>query len=133
MRASLPLLTRALLRSQLSTPALLASLSNPHATLPQLLASLPSSGVGAKIRQRRWAAKGLDVPAGQALSGPIPREERAQAGEAGCYWLVTRTQLKQGGKHGKAWGRLVWRGKQVTPSDREEQIRGGLKYVWERA
>ena len=110
MRSSLPLLTKALLRSQLSTPPLLASLSNAHATLPQLLASLPSSGVGAKIRQRRWLAKGLDVPAGQALSGPVPREERAQAGEAGCYWLVTRTQLKERGKHGKAWGRLVWRG-----------------------
>ncbi len=28
-----------------------------------------------------------------------------------CYWEITKVRLKDGGNHGKAWGKLVWRGK----------------------
>lgn len=110
MRASLATLSKSLLRAHISpTPPVLAAVAEPHPTLPQLLASLPGAGVGATVRQRRWAAKGLDVPVDEPLKGPVSREER-ESREPLCYWLVTRTQLKDGGRHGKAWGRLVWRG-----------------------
>ncbi|PVF93196.1 hypothetical protein CPB86DRAFT_809085 [Serendipita vermifera] len=83
----------------------------PHpTTLFRTLSRLPRDGVGSKLAQRRWDAKGIH----------------------GCYWEVTKTRLKLGedGKmaHGKAWGRLTWKGKPV--SLRDERIRGGLKYNW---
>ena len=62
----------------------------PYQTaLYRTLSRLPRDGVGARVTQRRWAAKGIE----------------------GSYWEVTRTKLKDDGRHGKAWGRLVWRGK----------------------
>ncbi|KAI0269183.1 hypothetical protein BC834DRAFT_865210 [Gloeopeniophorella convolvens] len=81
-------------------------LSSTPGNLYQVLARYPKDGVGQHVYQTRWTAKGIE----------------------GCYWTVTRTSLKDGGSHGKAWGRLVWRGKDVSP--REERIRGGLKYAW---
>ncbi|KDQ07737.1 hypothetical protein BOTBODRAFT_166639 [Botryobasidium botryosum FD-172 SS1] len=76
-------------------------------TLYQVLAKLPENGVGARVTQRRWAAKGIE----------------------GSFWEVTRVRLKDEGKHGKVWGKLVWRGRPI--SERDELIRGGLKYQWE--
>ena len=52
------------------------------------LVAIPADGVGEHVYQTRWATKGI----------------------ADCYWVVTRTSLKNSSTHGKAWGRLVWRG-----------------------
>ncbi|KAI0254356.1 hypothetical protein BJV78DRAFT_1274177 [Lactifluus subvellereus] len=81
-------------------------LSTRPANLYQVLSRYAADGVGRRVYQTRWATKGI----------------------TDCYWIVTRTSLKNNGTHGKAWGRLVWRGKEV--SLREERIRGGLKYTW---
>ncbi|KIM25620.1 hypothetical protein M408DRAFT_331149 [Serendipita vermifera MAFF 305830] len=79
----------------------------PHpTTLYRTLSRLPKDGVGARVAQRRWTAKGIE----------------------GSYWEVTKIRLKPDGQHGKAWGRLVWKGKAISPQ--EERIRGGLKYNW---
>ncbi|KAL0563687.1 hypothetical protein V5O48_018378 [Marasmius crinis-equi] len=85
-------------------PSLLPSSTSD--SLYSLLSKTPTGGVGKHVHQTRWSKK------------QIP----------GCYWVVTRTQFKCEGKHGKAWGKLVWRGKEV--STREERIRGSLKYKW---
>lgn len=96
-------------------------------TLYETLARLPGNGVGAQVAQRRWTAKGIE----------------------GSYWEVTKVKLKNEGRSGKAWGKLVWRGELIsrvervlgstdyrvhlldkTVSERPEQIRGGLKYFW---
>lgn len=71
----------------MSTNAVAAERVGP--TLYQTLASLPNNGVGAQVSQRRWAAKGIE----------------------GSYWEVTKVKLKNEGRNGKAWGKLVWRGK----------------------
>jgi small subunit ribosomal protein S34 len=65
----------------------------PHpTTLFRTLSRLPRDGVGSRVAQRRWDAKGIH----------------------GSYWEVTKTKLKlsEDGKmaHGKAWGRLIWKG-----------------------
>ena len=63
-------------------------ISNKPRTLYETLSRLPHDGVGARVHQARWSSKGIE----------------------GCYWEVSRVKLKDEGKHGKAWGRLVWRG-----------------------
>lgn len=76
------------------------------------LSHLPNDGVGTKVRQVKWAARGLDVPYGEELGGPIAPSERKDRGHL-CYWEITRVKLRliENGKiHGKAWGRFVWRG-----------------------
>ncbi|KAI0771983.1 hypothetical protein BD413DRAFT_547459 [Trametes elegans] len=82
------------------------SLSSAPGTLYQVLSRYPQDGVGLKVHQTRWGAKGAQ----------------------GSYWEVTRTKLKCEGEHGKAWGILVWKGKRVSEND--ERIPGGLKYRW---
>ncbi|KAF9647051.1 hypothetical protein BDM02DRAFT_3098726 [Thelephora ganbajun] len=82
------------------------TLSNSPSSLYQVLSRFPQDGVGQKVYQTRWGVKGFP----------------------GCYWEVTRTKLKLEGKHGKAWGHLVWRGKRVHKD--ETMINGGLKYTW---
>lgn len=64
------------------------SLLTGQANLYQVLSRYPQDGVGRKVYQTRWTAKGIE----------------------GCYWEVTRTRLKLEGNHGKAWGYLTWRG-----------------------
>ncbi|KAH9963121.1 hypothetical protein BC827DRAFT_1193509 [Russula dissimulans] len=81
-------------------------LSTKPANLYQVLSRYAADGVGQRVYQTRWTNKGI----------------------SDCFWIVTRTSLKKSSNHGKAWGRLVWRGKEVSP--REERIRGGLKYSW---
>ncbi|KAH9977991.1 hypothetical protein BGW80DRAFT_1285270 [Lactifluus volemus] len=83
-----------------------SGLTTKPANLFQVLSRYPTDGVGQRVHQTRWTAKRI----------------------VDCYWVITRTSLKNDGTHGKAWGRLVWRGKEVSP--REELIRGGLKYTW---
>ncbi|KAI0068955.1 hypothetical protein BV25DRAFT_68392 [Artomyces pyxidatus] len=82
------------------------SLSAKPGNLYQVLARYPRDGVGQHVYQTRWSSKGIE----------------------GCYWQITRASLKHDGAHGKAWGRLIWRGKDVSPH--EERIKGGLKYTW---
>ena len=64
------------------------TLSDSPSSLYQVLSRFPRDGVGQKVYQTRWGTKGFPD----------------------CYWEVTRTKLKLEGKHGKAWGHLVWRG-----------------------
>ena len=123
MASSLP---PALAKLLPATKATANATLNPHpTTLYQTLSRLRNDGVGALVAQRRWDAKNIH----------------------GCYWKITRVKLKDEGKHGRAWGKLIWRG-QPKPafsiristltleflgeivSTRDEQIRGGLKYLW---
>ncbi|KAF8583956.1 hypothetical protein K439DRAFT_1347357, partial [Ramaria rubella] len=78
---------------------------NHSRTLYETLSRMPGDGIGTRVTQARWAAKGIQ----------------------NCYWEVTKVQIKDAGKHGKAWGRLVWRG--PRPGG-ERRIPGGLKYGW---
>ncbi|TEB35380.1 hypothetical protein FA13DRAFT_1788029 [Coprinellus micaceus] len=82
------------------------SLSPKSGNLYEVLSRTPSGGVGSKVFQTRWRGKEIKD----------------------SYWVVTRSQFKCEGKHGKAWGHLYWKGKNVSP--KEEIIRGGLKYTW---
>ncbi|KAG6335039.1 hypothetical protein ID866_4041 [Astraeus odoratus] len=82
------------------------SLQSKKGTLYQVLSRYPQDGVGQIVHQCRWAQKGIH----------------------GSYWKVTRTKLKLEGSHGKAWGKLVWKGKML--SSRDELIPGSLKYNW---
>ncbi|CCF51002.1 hypothetical protein NDA14_000607 [Ustilago hordei] len=131
------ILTSHLSKSHLP-PALVRS-ALPHKNLYQLLSSLPNDGVGARVRQRRWAAKGLDVPNNVDLKSHLKKLHTKQGGKAKkeeghlCYWEVTKASLKDGGKHGKAWGKLVWRGKPITESETGKRIPGALKYFWDIA
>ena len=65
-----------------------AQLANKPRNLYETLSRLPKDGVGARVHQTRWTSKLID----------------------GCFWEVTRVKLKCEGSHGKAWGKLVWRG-----------------------
>lgn len=103
------------------------SLSSRPGSLYQVLSRYSKDGVGQRVHQVRWGMKEMEE----------------------CYWEVSRTRLKLGGTHGKAWGKLVWRGASFQSqcsngltcrwyscdagkciSEREEEIRGGLKYSW---
>jgi small subunit ribosomal protein S34 len=66
-------------------------LSTTPANLYQVLSRYAADGIGQRVYQTRWTNKGI----------------------SDCYWTVTRTSLKTGGTHGKAWGRLVWRGQSI--------------------
>lgn len=39
-----------------------------------------------------------------------------------CYWEITKVRLKDGGNHGKAWGRFVWRGKYIDPKNYVDDV-----------
>ena len=45
--------------SKAHLPPALARAAKPHKNLYQLLSALPNDGVGTRVRQRRWAAKGI--------------------------------------------------------------------------
>lgn len=64
------------------------TLSSRAGTLYSVLARYPQDGIGQRVHQTRWSMKGI----------------------SDCYWEVTRTKLKLEGTHGKAWGKLVWKG-----------------------
>src|SRR5216684_8082888 len=67
------------------------SLSTRPANLYQVLSRYAADGVGQRVHQTRWTSKGI----------------------SDCFWVITRTSLKKGATHGKAWGRLVWRGQSI--------------------
>ena len=93
--------------------------------LYQILSRTPTGGVGTEVHQLRWSEKQI----------------------SDSYWVITRSKFKCGGNHGKAWGRLYWKGLLnltswlltqsrmtyilgVLVSPREELIRGALKHAW---
>jgi small subunit ribosomal protein S34 len=94
--------------------------------LYEVLSRTPTGGIGAEVHQTRWSQKNI----------------------VDSYWVVTRSHFKCEGKHGKAWGRLYWKGstKNILPArnladkvsfpigapvnGREERIPGSLKYSW---
>lgn len=98
-----------------SLPPIASSIYTRPKNLYQHLSALPFSGVGCKVRQRRWVYKGLDVDPDMPLQGPLKYQQDPRRKEEGhlCYWHVTRVRIKNGGNHGKAWGRFVWRGEKA--------------------
>lgn len=83
------------------------------------LAALPNNGVGSRVRQTRWVSKGLDVPHDAPLVGPSAQMQQQKNSGVDAdghlsYWEITRARIRTaqstGRPHGKAWGRLVWRG-----------------------
>ncbi|KAF5321898.1 hypothetical protein D9619_001029 [Psilocybe cf. subviscida] len=95
------------LRAQVPASQLPITLKKtPIGNLYEILSRTPSAGVGLQVHQTRWGTKEIH----------------------GSYWVVSRAQFKREGKNGKAWGRLYWKGKLV--SEKEERIRGCLKYNW---
>ena len=90
MASSLPPALAKLLPA--AKPTANATLNPYPTTLYRTLSRLRNDGVGALVAQRRWDAK--NIP--------------------GSYWKVTRVKLKDEGKHGRAWGRLIWRGQPKT-------------------
>ncbi|GAA5848830.1 hypothetical protein JCM9279_002958 [Rhodotorula babjevae] len=94
--------------------------------LPRLLALLPRNGVGASVYESRWAGKGLPVPTTAAADDT-----------ASCRWEVKKVKLHSGdnGKlQGRAYGVHFWKGKRITPADKEyEPIRHASKYLWQSA
>jgi small subunit ribosomal protein S34 len=64
------------------------ALANKSGNLYEVLSRQPRDGVGSIVHQPRWTGKNI----------------------VGSYWLVTRIVLKGKGDHGKAWGKLVWKG-----------------------
>lgn len=92
--------------------------------LYQVLSSLPKDGVGARVTQARWEKKGIQD----------------------SYWEITRVRLKSEGSHGKAWGKLFWKGESIflllidtvikyyvagkPVNEHTTRIRQGLKYLW---
>ena len=69
-----------------------SSLLSNKGTLYETLSRLPQDGIGARVRQKRW-----DV-----------------MGRKDTYWEVTRVTIKNEGKNGKAWGRMVYKGTVVV-------------------
>jgi len=89
--------------------------------LYDVLSRTPSGGVGSQVHQARWGQKGIND----------------------SYWVVSRAKFKAEGRHGKAWGKLYWKGAYrrcanvselttvgVPVSEKEERISGALKYSW---
>ncbi|UZJ56004.1 hypothetical protein CBS101457_005324 [Exobasidium rhododendri] len=127
---------------QSSTLPLFTATNDHTKTLYDHLSSLPNNGVGTKVRQIRWAAKGIDQPFSKGknavgFQGPIKNPLDRKTQNHLCYWLITKARIRLAGEkrapHGKVWGRLIWRGVPVTPEGKEERIRGGLKYSWDVA
>ncbi|TPX61003.1 hypothetical protein SpCBS45565_g07370 [Spizellomyces sp. 'palustris'] len=73
--------------------------------LLELIAHRPEGGAGLRVVPTIWYTKGWHD----------------------CYWTVTETKLKNDMAHGKVYGRLTWRGKEVEKND---QIRAALKHKW---
>jgi small subunit ribosomal protein S34 len=63
------------------------SLSHNPANLYEVL-SRTAGPAGKCVYQTRWTEKGIHD----------------------CYWEVTDAKFKLEGKHGKAWGKLYWKG-----------------------
>jgi small subunit ribosomal protein S34 len=64
------------------------TLAGRSGSLYQVLSRHPGGGVGRQVYQTRWSQKKI----------------------YDCYWEITRARFKCEGNHGKAWGKLYWRG-----------------------
>eukprot|EP00302_Diacronema_sp_CCMP2436_P016399 CAMPEP_0179877364 /NCGR_PEP_ID=MMETSP0982-20121206/24755_1 /TAXON_ID=483367 /ORGANISM="non described non described, Strain CCMP 2436" /LENGTH=217 /DNA_ID=CAMNT_0021769967 /DNA_START=137 /DNA_END=789 /DNA_ORIENTATION=+ len=70
------------------------------------LASLmPNRGIGTRFVRKSWDRNGYED----------------------SHWTVTRIRFKPDGCHGKAWGKLTWRGAEPTW---EKEVRSPLKREW---
>jgi hypothetical protein len=85
-------------------------------SLYEHLSSLPNNGIGTRVRQVKWSAKGIDQPFNVPFKGPVVIPQERKEENHLCYWEITRARIKiSNGEnnrkpHGKAWGRLTWRG-----------------------
>ncbi|EKM80434.1 hypothetical protein AGABI1DRAFT_100033 [Agaricus bisporus var. burnettii JB137-S8] len=93
------------LRKLLPTPLPPTLTLQQNCNLYRILSRTPKPA-GTVVHQTRWNSKRIKD----------------------SYWVVTRANIKCGGEHGRAWGILYWKGKQVSPQP--ELIRGGLKFTW---
>lgn len=75
-------------RLPLKSVALPPVLKPSKGNLYEVLSRTPAGGVGAEVYQTRWSQKSI----------------------MDSYWVVTRSVFKDEGKHGRAWGRLYWKG-----------------------
>src|SRR3954447_11284111 len=64
------------------------TLNRQPGNLYEVLSRTPGDGIGKRVYQTRWRTKAI----------------------TNCYWQITRARLKCEGKHGKAWGKLYWKG-----------------------
>ncbi|GAA5886988.1 hypothetical protein JCM16303_003081 [Sporobolomyces ruberrimus] len=96
--------------------------------LPRLLSLLPKDGVGSLIYQSRWKGKGFPVPP--------PTSSPSNPAQDACYYEVKKVHLAvndEGKLKGQAFGVLYWKGKRVTPLEREFEPIRGTKYFWQAA
>ncbi|KAL5636964.1 hypothetical protein ACGC1H_000814 [Rhizoctonia solani] len=90
-----------------SLPKSASGILNDSKSLFALLSRLPNDGVGQRVTQSRWGAKGIE----------------------NSYYTVTRVRLRAKGKTGDAYGAFTWKGKLLS-NGKEQKIRGGHKYAW---
>ena len=74
----------------------------PVKNLFELCRLLPNYGVGFKLKRNSWKAED-------------------------CYWTLSKTAPTMDGRHGKAYGKLTWKG---VEQPTEKKIRGVLKRPW---
>lgn len=74
--------------------------------LPLVISKLPKVDSNMRVAQSRW--KGVS--------------------DEDTFWTITRCKLRAGG-HGSVYGKLTWKGKDVTRKE-DELIRGSNKYNW---
>ncbi|KAI8997697.1 hypothetical protein BDB01DRAFT_902038 [Pilobolus umbonatus] len=77
-------------------------------SLYQLLRTLPNQGVGIKVIPNKF------------IKNPTLKNS---------YYEVTKVNLKEEGKNGRAWGVEVLKGHTMMDG-KPMEIRGGLKYKW---
>ncbi|KAJ1632724.1 hypothetical protein T492DRAFT_986260 [Pavlovales sp. CCMP2436] len=66
---------------------------------------MPNRGIGTRFVRKSWDRNGYED----------------------SHWTVTRIRFKPDGCHGKAWGKLTWRGAEPTW---EKEVRSPLKREW---
>ncbi|KAG2206216.1 hypothetical protein INT46_006384 [Mucor plumbeus] len=77
-------------------------------SLFQLLRTLPNEGVGSRIVPNKF------------VNNPTLKNS---------YYEVTKVNLKEEGKNGRAWGVQVMKGHTMLDG-KPVEIKGGLKYKW---
>ncbi|CEL59509.1 hypothetical protein RSOLAG1IB_03442 [Rhizoctonia solani AG-1 IB] len=88
-------------------PTSTSGILNNSKSLFAVLSRLPNDGVGQRVTQPRWEAKGIQD----------------------SYYTVTRVRLRANGRTGDARGTITWKGKLLS-NGKEQIIRGGHKHAW---
>ena len=76
-------------------------------TVFELAKTLPNHGIGSTFTKYSWRANAEHYH--------------------DTYWTLTRVAPRPGGRSGKAWGVLTWKGR--TRAD-EERVNGSVKPIW---